>query len=140
MIGIDTELTAAEAARLAAIPESQLVEWLDTGLIHDTQSDNLNGSMFLAILLIKLLRSQSIPTDTIRPLSRFLSQRTNEDIEEQVSCGLTTLLGVGNCVAFVSPESRVSNESSGSLLAISVDVAMLMRLARLLQMNWMVRN
>ena len=80
--------------------------WLDP----EKNAHALDDSAFLAILLVKLLRSNNIPLDAIRPLSQFLSERKREEIEDEVRRGHTSLLGVGGCVALVSPESYVTNE------------------------------
>jgi hypothetical protein len=144
MLTLSDGLRVQHAAQLATLPAAQLEEWLRTGLIRLSDSRRLNDSAFLAVLLIKLLQANHIPLDAIRPLSQFLSERTREDIQEELRRGHTELLGVGDSVAFVSPQSRVTNRTSRAVRVLSIDVVALMRHARFLldseQLNWMRRN
>ena len=144
MVSFTAGLSPQDAAQLATLPAPQLDEWIETGLFCFTDSRTLDASAFLAILLVKMLRSNNVPLEAIRPLSRFLSERTSKQIEDEVRRGHTALLGVGGDVALVSPESRVTNETATALLVVSVDVVALMRHARFLldshHTNWLLRN
>jgi len=144
MVSFTNGLSPQHAAQLATLPAPQLDEWIGTGLFCFTNARTLDVPAFLAILLVKLLRSNNVPLEAIRPLSRFLSERTSEEIEDEVRHGHTALLGLGGRVAFASPECRVTNETGAAVFVVSVDVVALMRHARFLldsrHTNWLLRN